>query len=431
MEDKTIEKSVGDNTQEHNSLHHIAGHHLPDVGRQSSICYAIARVVCGIVSRFLFKRKVVRNELKGKKGPLVVIANHQSAYDFVNLIGLTRRKMSFVISDSFYESLKINGFIKRLGVIPKQQFQTTLRDMRCMRSVIDHGEILTIYPTGLMCEDGLSTPIPSATYQFLKWIKADVYMAKTTGAYFVMPKWSDKKRRGRTYMDVYKLFSKEELEEMDVGEIKSRADKALLFDAYREQEGLCVKYHGGDNVEGFENVLYMCPNCKSEFTIKSKNGNTLYCEACGFEHRSDECGFLHNCGTVGEEIRYPSDWSRMIDENLRLQIEQGELSELSSKAEIHMINYKKHKFERVGEGVVTLREGCFTIVGRVEGEDLDLSVPTDNFPSLPFKPGKYIEIQHGMDIYRCILEDGALASKFINMVQIFYARHMASCAKGK
>ena len=436
MEENKVEKQSADAAQnghsaEHNSPHHLGEHHLPDIGKQSRICYMIARVVCGVVSKFLFKPKVIRNELKGKRGPLVVIANHQAAYDFVNMIGLTRQRMTFVISDSFYESLPIKGFLKRLGVIPKQQFQTTLRDMRCIRSVIDHREILTIYPAGLMCEDGLSTPIPPATYQFLKWIKADIYMAKTSGTYFAMPKWADNKRRGRTYMDVYKLFSKEELEGMEIEEIKERTDRALLFDAYREQEDLRVKYRGGENIEGLENVLYTCPNCKSEFTIKAKNGNILYCESCGFEHTSDEYGFLHNSGNVGEEIRYPSDWSRMVDDLLRDEIERGEISELSSRAEIHMINYEKHKFEHAGEGVITLREGHFNIVGEIDGESIDIDVPTDNFASLPFKPGKYIEIQHGTDIYRCILEDGRLAAKFINMVQIFYARHMASCAKGR
>ncbi|MBQ9740016.1 MAG: YscO family type III secretion system apparatus protein, partial [Kiritimatiellae bacterium] len=49
---------------------------------------------------------------------------------------------------------------------------------------IDEEGILVIYPAGLMSDDGTSTPIPAATYSFLKWIKADIYMAKTIGTYF-------------------------------------------------------------------------------------------------------------------------------------------------------------------------------------------------------------------------------------------------------
>ena len=171
-------------------------------------CYRIAQCASWFVSTFIFRRKLQRNEIKGKKGPFVVIANHEAALDFVNLIGITSTPMSFVISNSFYNSLPITGFFDQLGVIPKQQFQTTVRDMKTMKEVIDNGSPLVIYPAGLMCEDGLSTPIPAATYKFLQWLGVDVYVARTTGTYFSMPKWAKGLRVGRTYLDVYRLFSK-------------------------------------------------------------------------------------------------------------------------------------------------------------------------------------------------------------------------------
>ena len=49
-----------------------------------------------------------------------------------------------------------------------------------------------------------------------------------------------------------------------------------------------------------------------------------------------------------------------------------------------------------------------------KGEEIDISVPVSNLASLPFKPGRHIELQHGDDIYRCVLSDGKLAMKFIN-----------------
>jgi len=202
------------------------------------LCYRVAQVVSFAVAKLIFKRRIIRNEIKGLKGPFVVIANHQAAYDFVNLINTTSRRMSFVISNSFYETLPIKKILDKIGVIPKQQFQTTVKDMRDMKAVIDSGNPLVIYPAGLMCEDGLSTPIPSATYKFLKWLGADVYVARSFGTYFVMPKWSKGMRAGNTHLDIYKLFSKEELKNSSEAKIKEKAEKALLFDAYREQEKL-------------------------------------------------------------------------------------------------------------------------------------------------------------------------------------------------
>ena len=49
-----------------------------------------------------------------------------------------------------------------------------------------------------------------------------------------------------------------------------------------------------------------------------------------------------------------------------------------------------------------------------------MSFPIAGIPTLPFKPGKYLEVQHGSDIYRCVLSDGRLVMKFINMLKIFH-----------
>lgn len=383
--------------------------------------YKITQIVAGTAAKLIFRRKFLRNEIKGKKGPFVVIANHQCALDFVNLIGATRRPMTFVISNSFYNTLPIRGFMKKLGVIPKQQFQTTARDLKLMKAVIDSGEAFVIYPAGLMCEDGLSTPIPAATYKFLKWLKADVYVAKASGTYFVMPKWASGVRPGRTYMDIYKLFSKEELADMELDEIRQKTDEALLFDAYREQEKLLAASKQNSDIRGLEHVLYMCPNCGREFTIEVE-GNRIFCTACGFAHQSDEFGLLHQTGQVGQEVRYISDWSRMIYEDMYRKVESGEQPAMVCKVDISMIDMKKKKFVPVGQGTLTLSMDTFRLEGQARGEALDISVAAGTFPSLPFSPGKYLEFQHGENIYRCMPEDGRQVMKYINMIKVLYEK---------
>jgi len=84
--------------------------------------YRIAQGASALVSSLIFRRKMLRNEIKGKKGAFVVIANHEAALDFVNLIGASSRPMSFVISKAFFSTLPIRGFMEKMGVIPKQQF---------------------------------------------------------------------------------------------------------------------------------------------------------------------------------------------------------------------------------------------------------------------------------------------------------------------
>jgi len=388
--------------------------------RQSLAWYRAVQVISWAVARFVFRRKIIRNEIKGKKGPFVVIANHQAAYDFINLIGVTGTPMVFVISNSFYNALPIKGILNKLGVIPKQQFQTTVQDMKRMKAVIDEEKPLVIYPAGLMCEDGLSTPIPTATYKFLKWLGADVYVARTYGTYFAMPKWTKGMRAGETRLDVYQLFTKEQLAELDADAIRERTEQALLFDAYREQEELQVKYRKNDNIEGLENVLYMCPHCKTEFSMRVRDKNTIFCENCGYTQQSDDYAFLHHRGEIGEEIRYVSDWSRLIYRELKGKIQQEGEVPLSASAQIHMLEENKNGFAPVGAGTVCLLRDRFVIRADICGELREVEVPTASFASLPFSPGKYLEIQDGKEIYRCVLDDGKLVMKFINLVKIYY-----------
>ena len=394
--------------------------------RPNFFCYLLAWAVSWVAATVIFKRKFIRNEIRKVKGPYVVIANHQAALDFVNVIGATPRRMSFVISKSFYSTLPIQGILKKMGVIPKQQFQTAADDLKKMKRAIDAGRPLVIYPAGLMCEDGLSTPIPAATYKFLKWLDVPVYVARTKGTYFVMPKWAKGLRPGRTYMDIYKLFSREELEKMDLAQIREKTDAALLYDAYREQEQLMVKYRKNDNIQGLENVLYRCPQCGEEFSMEV-SGSSIRCKACGFSRTSDGYGFL---AEKGDAWRYVSDWSRWIYTQLKEDVKAGKIHTIRAKAQIRMIDPRKHKFLPVGDAEVTLTKGQFTIDGTIRGEEVHITVPVGNVPTLPFSPGKHLEIQHGSDIYRCVFEDGHLVMKYINLLKIFYELNQETVKAG-
>lgn len=382
--------------------------------------YRLAQAVSRIAAAYIFRPQVLRNEIRHIEGPFVVIANHQSMLDFLTLINLTRRPMSFVISQSFFRSLPITGFFEKMGVIPKQQFQTTVTDMKRMRSVIKNGQPLVIYPAGLMCEDGLSTPVPEATYKFLQWLKADVYVARCRGTYFAMPKWAKGIRPGKTTMEVYKLFSKEELAAADLETIQKKADDALLYDAYREQEQLQFSYRHNDNVEGLEQVLYRCPHCGTEFSIEVRDKSTLHCRSCGYAAQSDKLALLHNTCGFGPELRYVSDWSRMIHDTLKQAVQDGTLDTLSDEVSVEMIDETRHKFVPIGRGTLTLDKQQFIFRGRLRGKKTEQVFPISHLPTLPFKPGKYLEIQHGEDIYRCRLRRGHLVMKFINLVKIHY-----------
>ena len=94
--------------------------------KSSVKAYRLAQFLSSIIAKVIFRRKYIRNEIKDKKGPMVIVCNHQAALDFTTLIGATKEMQTFVVSDSFYNTLPFKKGMNKIGVIPKQQFQTSI-----------------------------------------------------------------------------------------------------------------------------------------------------------------------------------------------------------------------------------------------------------------------------------------------------------------
>lgn len=382
--------------------------------------YGVFRLASKFLSKFMFKVKVTKNEVRGKKGSYVIIANHEASIDFIALAAAVKRRINFVISNSFYQSLNIQPLIKACGVIPKQQFQTRTSDLKSMKRVVENGGVLGIYPAGLMSENGVSTAIPKASGKLLKWLDSDVYVAHISGTYLTSPKWSDTRRKGKVKLSITKLLSAEEIKNMDVENITNLVEEKLRYNAYETQEKERVIYKHGDNIEGLENVLYKCPKCGSEFSIKSKSKNILECNTCGNEAKSDKYGFLEKVKESDVIYKYPNEWYDYIQEHVLEEVKNNPYYFIQSHAKIKMIDYKKHKFVFVGDANIKLDKEKFTISGNINGEEVFKEVSIATFPMLPFKPGVHFEIQDGMDIYRIILDKSEEVMKWVMSLKALF-----------
>ena len=379
------------------------------------IVYSIYRLICKVIAKYVFNTKIIRNEIENLDGPYVVLANHESKIDFINLAITTPKRMHLVTSNSFYQTLSVRPLMDMIRVIAKQQFQTSSSDIKKMKRVIDNNMPLAIYPVGLMAENGLSTDPGKSIAKLLKLLKTDVYVCYSEGSYLTQPKWSKVRRKGQITVDVYKLFSKEDVESLSIDELYKSIREGIDYDSYANQRLTMVPFENGDNVEGLEYVLYQCPKCKSEKSIISVNTTGLKCTCCNYEVVADVYGFLN-----GEEVIYqsPADWSKEIFNNLKSEMEKNPKFTLSDEVIISMINYKKHKFEEVGFGQVSINKDFITLKGKINDEEIEYTFPTSCYPTLPFTPGEYLEIQDGQDIYRLHLKDKYNVTKFINMLKV-------------
>lgn len=381
---------------------------------------SLANISAEFLARHIFHREIVRNELEEVKGPFVLICNHECALDAVLLFRLLRKTTTIVMSDQFYFTVPFKRLLRKLKIIHKLQFKTTLSDIKKMRDAVqsDTGGLL-LFPAGLMCADGKSSPIPKATGQFLQFLDVPVYVARIYGSYFVQPKWSSRLHPGKTKLDICRLFSTDELRQSSLEVIDQKIHEAIDFDAYKEQEHLCIRYKNACVLDGLDNVLYRCPHCGKAYTVKVIDHHTIRCENCGYAERADEYGFLHLIGDVGKEIRYVSDWSRKIYQDLKKEIEKDPAFALSTMADIYVLDRKAGRFESIGRGNVTLTRDCFQLESIAEG-GFHVKASIGKMPSLPFKPGKCFDIQTGNEIYRCFPDDGRTAVQFVHITEILY-----------
>ncbi len=151
--------------------------------------FALAKLISKFICMFVYNVKIARNDLKGKTGRYVIIANHESVIDVLPAYTVVTPKTHFVVSKAMMQSMPIAPLMEMCGAIGKNQFQTSALDMRRMKSVLDHNEPLMLYPAGLMTESGTSTPIPHATAKVLKWFKTDIYVSRDNGTYLTVMKW--------------------------------------------------------------------------------------------------------------------------------------------------------------------------------------------------------------------------------------------------
>ncbi len=392
--------------------------------KPNPIIYGIFSFASKILSFLKFNLKIEKNELKGVKGSYVVIANHESALDFVNIVRVIKGRAHFVISNAFYKTFPFRFIVEKLGLIPKNQFQTMPSDLKQMKMVVDNGLPLVIFPAGLMPENGICTPIPKATGKALKWLNQDVYLAKSNGSYLTNPKWSSKWRKGKTTLKVEKFIAKEELSNITSEEIQEKVEEALYFDAYKSNDVEKVPFKNGDNVVGLENVLYKCPLCGKSYTIISEDKNVLKCVSCGYKVYSDKYGALYKENGKEGIFKFPSDWSLYIEEEIEKKIDENPNYKLECVADVYILDEKKHKFVIGGNARLTLDKNGFKLNGMIDGEKIEKDFFIKNYPSLPLKPGKSFEIQDGKTILRICPIVPKVCTEWVSTLEIFYKKSL-------
>jgi len=379
--------------------------------KPNPIIYYAIKLYAYFFNKLKINNHFIRNELKGVKEPAIILCNHVSSYDQMIVPLVTKRRINFVVADSIYYS-KLHKTLKALGTINKKQFFTTIKEYREIKSVLNNGGIVGIFPAGLCTSDGVSTTIPKATGKFIKSLGVSVYICKTYGMYLSNKKWTKKIQKGYVETEVYKLYDKNELNKFDEKEVYEKINDALSYDEYSWQKTRMIKFKDGNVCYNYENILYSCPKCKSHFSIINNN-NQLECNACKAVFKFNDYSFIESNDLL--LVNNPAIWHRKLIDDLK-----NKDINYQFEAFIKKQNNVLCDMIDVGSGIVSINKDYVKI-------EIDSKIifeeRADHFFSLPMIPGEYFDLQSENDIYRCYPKNPKDVSYITDIVISLYENY--------
>jgi len=182
----------------------------------------------------------------------------------------------------------------------------------------------------------------------------DVITNHIKGGYLSYPRWALFKRKNRrATFDYHVTITKEELKDMSLDEIKDRISKALYNNDYEYQRKHMIKHPGKNKAIGFENVVYICPECEAINSIKTE-GDRIYCDHCHTEGLMNDYGFIE-----GFQFDNLIDWDkyqRQFNDKLRKSV-------VETGADLYYADFTKKDDTLVGRVSITYKDGTLEFRG--------------------------------------------------------------------
>jgi 1-acyl-sn-glycerol-3-phosphate acyltransferase len=381
------------------------------------------RLVYLVVRLYYFPKFRVRTNSKDFKkypAPYVLIYNHPSFFDWAFAFApLYPRRVNAIMNYYYFCNYRLGTLLNKIGAFPKYLFQPDISAVKNIKRVIKNGGIVGIAPEGRLSPHGRMESITAATAKLLKNLGVPVLLAKINGAYFSYPKWAKTYRRGRVDVNYRELFDAERIKNLQVEEIEEILQRELAYDDYKWQEETGVVFKGKRFAEGLEDILYICPACKREFTLTAKD-DALECSRCGLRVR------------LGGDYRFTSDakapeniaeWFEWQKERERERIEAGDYR-LEAKVTLKLPDPEGKGMKVAGSGTTVLDREGLTYRGTVYGETKEIVFKIQNLPAIPFGARVDFEVCHHNTLYYFIPEDIRACVKWSVVGEQFYYQYL-------
>ena len=361
------------------------------------------------------KYREIGMERLAKGEPCLILMNHSGFVD-MEIAGnyLYPRAFSTVCTHDAYVGMA--WLMRTIGCIPTQKFVSDVTLIRDMNYALKELKTTVLmYPEACYSFDGRANALPDSIGGLLKLLKVPVVTMITHGAYTREPLYNMlRHRKVDICTDVTYLLSPEEIRRMTQQELNERVQEAFSFDSFRWQRENEIHVTEAFRAEGLERVLYKCPHCHKERTMKSA-GSVVGCAACGKMYELTELGALEAVDGEGAFDHVP-DWYSWEREEVKKEL-AANTYRLDCDVEIYMmVDFKA--IYRVGEGRLRHDAEGFLL----EGADGELSYSQSPLASYTvnsdfywYERGDVISIGNKRHLFFCLPKDQSISVAKVKM----------------
>lgn len=249
--------------------------------RRHAGVFAILRPVMRLYGKIRYRYTAMPSGLK--KGPYLIISNHQTTMDPFMLSLSFKFPIYFIASDDIF-NLKVSPLISYLvAPIPKSKSLSDIAAIKNVFRVIKEGGAVGIFPEGNRTVSGKQWEMTDAIAKLARSLKVPLVIYNIKGGYGTDPRWGHSVRKGRSEGRVKRIISPDGLKAMSTEEVFDIIKNELCVDDTLSG----IKYRSRKRAEYIERALYMCPVCnrvsgivsdKHKFKCKYCNTGSTYTE---------------------------------------------------------------------------------------------------------------------------------------------------------
>jgi 1-acyl-sn-glycerol-3-phosphate acyltransferase len=148
----------------------------------------LARWMCRVFCMLLFRWRWYGIENIPRKGPFLLVSNHQSFLDPIFCGGPPKRPMSFLARDTLFTHWFFGRVIASVNAIPVKRDHADLAAMKKVIGELQQGRGVCLFPEGTRTSDGKILPFKAGLGLLCRRGKATIVPVVIDGAFECWPR---------------------------------------------------------------------------------------------------------------------------------------------------------------------------------------------------------------------------------------------------